>query len=262
MSTLMNYTFQSFNFRGRKPLRPFYDLTANIAAEEYGHIELVSYAINLLLTGASKRDRPGQRPAGRPEGRPQQLPLDRQRAGGPAGRLDGQLVERLVRHVDREPEDRPRVQLPPRVRGPGEQDPGVREHDEQDRPGDDRVPARPRRGPHRRLRPGAGEADRGRHRQAAADPDISNKKFPEAKIHEDQGLHRILYQFSPEDYGTADKIWNGPHPEDGQPLTFAHLPANIGAPPPDLEPGAATRLPARPGDDRGHREAAGVRSAP
>ena len=55
MSTLMNYTFQSFNFRGRKPLRPFYDLTANIAAEEYGHIELVSYAINLLLTGASKR---------------------------------------------------------------------------------------------------------------------------------------------------------------------------------------------------------------
>ena len=55
MSTLMNYTFQSFNFRGRKPIRPFYDLISNIAGEEYGHIELVSYAINLLLTGASKR---------------------------------------------------------------------------------------------------------------------------------------------------------------------------------------------------------------
>jgi Mn-containing catalase len=25
MSTLMNYTFQSFNFRGRKVMRPFYD---------------------------------------------------------------------------------------------------------------------------------------------------------------------------------------------------------------------------------------------
>ena len=55
MSTLMNYTFQSFNFRGRDRLRPFYSLTAAIAAEEYSHIEAVSYAINLLLTGTSKR---------------------------------------------------------------------------------------------------------------------------------------------------------------------------------------------------------------
>src|SRR5690606_16738286 len=36
MSTLMNYTFQSFNFRYRQGARPFYDLIANIAAEEYG----------------------------------------------------------------------------------------------------------------------------------------------------------------------------------------------------------------------------------
>src|SRR5215210_5413145 len=55
MSTLMNYTFQSFNFRGRDKMRPFYDLVANIAAEEYGHIELVSYTINMLLTGSTKR---------------------------------------------------------------------------------------------------------------------------------------------------------------------------------------------------------------
>src|SRR4051794_40773341 len=45
MSTLMNYTFQSFNFRNRQGARPFYDLIANIAAEEYGHIELVAAAI-------------------------------------------------------------------------------------------------------------------------------------------------------------------------------------------------------------------------
>src|SRR5919112_1400737 len=55
MSTLMNYTFQSFNFRGRSKWRPFYDVIASIAAEEYSHIELVSYAINLLLTGSTKR---------------------------------------------------------------------------------------------------------------------------------------------------------------------------------------------------------------
>ena len=42
MSTFMNYTFQSFNFRLRQGARPFYDLVANIAAEEFGHIELVA----------------------------------------------------------------------------------------------------------------------------------------------------------------------------------------------------------------------------
>ncbi|HVG43835.1 MAG TPA: manganese catalase family protein, partial [Longimicrobium sp.] len=55
MSTLMNYTFQSFNFRGRNQMRPFYDLIANIAAEEFGHIEAVAYTINLLLTGSTQR---------------------------------------------------------------------------------------------------------------------------------------------------------------------------------------------------------------
>src|SRR5256885_3388440 len=53
MSTFMNYTFQSFNFRGRQGARPFYDLIANIAAEEFGHIELVAATINTMLTGAS-----------------------------------------------------------------------------------------------------------------------------------------------------------------------------------------------------------------
>lgn len=53
MSTFMNYTFQSFNFRARQKARPFYDLVANIAAEEFGHIELVSATINSMLTGAS-----------------------------------------------------------------------------------------------------------------------------------------------------------------------------------------------------------------
>jgi Manganese containing catalase len=38
MSTIMNYTFQSFNFRARTKFRPFYDLVTNIAAEEYSHI--------------------------------------------------------------------------------------------------------------------------------------------------------------------------------------------------------------------------------
>src|SRR5829696_2545242 len=54
MSTLMNYTYQSFNLRGRKKVKPYYDLVANIAAEELGHIELVAATINGMLTGATE----------------------------------------------------------------------------------------------------------------------------------------------------------------------------------------------------------------
>jgi Mn-containing catalase len=56
MSTFMNYTYQSFNFRNRQGARPFYDLVASIAAEEFGHIELVSTAINTMLTGTGEDD--------------------------------------------------------------------------------------------------------------------------------------------------------------------------------------------------------------
>jgi Mn-containing catalase len=56
MSTFLNYTFQSFNFRHRQGARPFYDLVANIAAEEFGHIELVAATINSMLTGTAPTD--------------------------------------------------------------------------------------------------------------------------------------------------------------------------------------------------------------
>src|SRR6202789_3074706 len=59
MSTFMNYTYQSFNFRNRQGARPFYDLVASIAAEEFGHIELVATAINTMLTGAGEGE-PGK----------------------------------------------------------------------------------------------------------------------------------------------------------------------------------------------------------
>ena len=51
MSTLMNYFFQTINFRDRDNYQPFYKLVSNIAAEEWGHVELVARAIDLLLTG-------------------------------------------------------------------------------------------------------------------------------------------------------------------------------------------------------------------
>src|ERR1700753_3855285 len=56
MSTFMNYTYQSFNFRSRQKARPFFDLLSSIAAEEFGHIELVTTTINTMLTGEGEGD--------------------------------------------------------------------------------------------------------------------------------------------------------------------------------------------------------------
>jgi Mn-containing catalase len=51
MSTLANYMFQSFNFRSKDKLRPFYNLVASITAEELGHVELVSNGVAMLANG-------------------------------------------------------------------------------------------------------------------------------------------------------------------------------------------------------------------
>jgi len=51
MSTLNNYMFQSFNFRSKSKLRPFYELVASITAEELGHVELVSNGVAMLANG-------------------------------------------------------------------------------------------------------------------------------------------------------------------------------------------------------------------
>ena len=51
MSTLGNYMFQSFNFRNKAKLRPFYSLVSSIFAEELGHVELVSNGVAMLNSG-------------------------------------------------------------------------------------------------------------------------------------------------------------------------------------------------------------------
>jgi Mn-containing catalase len=64
-------------------------------------------------------------------------------------------------------------------------------------------------------------------------PDISNKKFPEARKWEQKGLHRIMFRFSVDDYLQLGKVWNGPHPEDGLELVVEDaVPAGVR--PPDL----------------------------
>lgn len=50
MRTMMQYLFQSFNFRGQG--KPYLDLIQGIAIEEISHVELISKTISKLLDGA------------------------------------------------------------------------------------------------------------------------------------------------------------------------------------------------------------------
>lgn len=47
-------------------------------------------------------------------------------------------------------------------------------------------------------------------------PKIPNSMFPETRQYEEQGSHRTLCCFSPDDFKDLDKVWKGPHPEDDQ----------------------------------------------
>jgi Mn-containing catalase len=247
MSTLMNYTFQSFNFRGRSKLRPYYDLIANIATEEYGHIELVSYAINLLLTGTAKRDKD---PVSAPleaatnvrntyhymASGQTALPMDSmgQWWNGSYVFNSGNLKLDLLHNFFLEC---------------GARGAKIRAYEMTKDP-----TARAMVG-YLLVRGGVHIVAYAKALQklTGADvgkllpiPDIDNSKFPEARVHEEKGLHRKLYRFSPEDYTEAGAIWNGPHPVDGQEVQFEHLPKDFGAKVPDLEPEPQLNAPLDP----------------
>ncbi|MCF2488032.1 manganese catalase family protein [Dyadobacter sp. CY347] len=219
MSTLMNYTFQSFNFRGKKRLKPFYDVTASIAGEEYSHIEVVSYAINLLLTGTTKR---GFDPEPGPLNESVNARISRHflssgQASLPMDSMgdwwtgqnvfsSGNLKLDLLHNFFLECGARAnKMRVYEMVT-----DPTAREM-----VGFLLV----RGGLHvvayaRALEVLTGVAVT----KLVPVPDLSNKAFKETRKYEENGVHRKLYTFSKEDYQTAGLIFNGPHPEDGQPL--------------------------------------------
>ena len=68
MRTMMQYLFQSFNFRGNAT--PYLDLIQGVGIEEISHVELISKTIARLLDGApeyqwKKFDTPGK--GGKPQ---------------------------------------------------------------------------------------------------------------------------------------------------------------------------------------------------
>ena len=245
MSTLMNYTFQSFNFRGRQGARPFYDLVANIAAEEYGHIELVAATINTMLTGASESPKAkgglGDGLSGVKSARNSQHFL----AGGQGALCQdsmgkpwngdyvfssGDLVEDLTHNYFLETGARNnKLKVYEMVTHPA---------------------ARALTG-YLLVRGGVHQLAYARALEwlTGADltkmfptPRIPTAKIPECQPHIKKGEHRKLYRFSLNDYRELAVLFRGPHPETGEELEVVDGPPE-GALPNDLPPQTAVFAP-------------------
>ena len=218
MSTLMNYTYQSFNFRGRKKVKPYYDLIANIATEEFGHIELVAATINGMLTGASDGDdvRETSLRSNLGKGIPHHFintglgALATNSLGkGWNGEYvfnSGDLVLDLLHNFFLEN---------------GARMAKIRVYEMTDHP-----IARQmlgylfvRGGVHALAYAKALEELTGVDvKKMLPIPNIPDADFKEAQPYTEKGLHGKLYRFSPDDFKDIAAIWHGEHPLDGTPL--------------------------------------------
>lgn len=246
MSTLMNYTYQSFNFRGRDKLRPYYDLIANIAAEELGHIELVAATINSLLTGTVENVSPEEAPLkAQVNARNShhfivtgQASLVGNSMGGHWNGdyvfSSGNLILDLLHNFFLENGARLHK---------------LRVYEMTKHPVARRMLGYllVRGGVHALAYAKALETLTGvEMAKMLPIPNIDNSKFPEARDFIDKGFDRKLYRFSPDDYKAMAAIWRGPAPGgngelevvDGPPEggPLADLPEAPEAFVPDYEP--------------------------
>jgi Mn-containing catalase len=221
MSTFMNYTYQSFNFRNRQGARPFYDLVASIAAEEFAHIELVSTAINTMLTGAAKK-KAGKK--GSLKGVEDTRNTQQFLAGGASALVQdsmgkpwsgdyvnatGDLIGDLTHNFFLET---------------GARNNKLKVYEMVDHPA-----ARALTG-YLLVRGGVHQVAYARALEnlTGADmtklfpsPRIPTDKIPECKPHIKRGEHLKLYRWSPDDYLELGAVFNGPHPETGEELEVA-----------------------------------------
>jgi Mn-containing catalase len=243
MSTFMNYTYQSFNFRSRQGARPFYDLVASIAAEEFGHIELVSATINTMLTGAADGE-PGA--AGALSSVAGARNTQQFIAGG-AGALvqdsmgkpwngdyvfsSGDLVEDLTHNFFLET---------------GARNNKLKVYEMVDHPAARALTGYllVRGGVHQVAYARALEKLTGAElMKLFPSPRIPTEKIPECQPHLERGEHLRLYRFSPDDFGEIAAVFNGPHPETGEDLEIADEAQPEGAPAHDLPPQPAVFAP-------------------
>src|ERR687898_84568 len=220
MSTWLNYTFQSFNFRARQGARPFYDLVSSIATEEFGHVELVAATINTMLTGASPID-DGRAPeaaladvkgVGNPHhflaGGQGSLPQNSQGRpwNGDYVFSSGDLVEDLTHNFFLET---------------GARNGKLKVYEMVEHPAARALTGflLVRGGVHQVAYARAIEYLTGANlmRMFPA-PRIPTEKIPECKPHIKRGEHLRLYRFSPSDYLELAAVFNGQHPETGEEL--------------------------------------------
>jgi Mn-containing catalase len=266
MSTFMNYTYQSFNFRNRQGARPFYDLVASIAAEEFGHIELVSTAINTMLTGAAKAKPKKGALKGVNDARNSQQFL----AGGAAAMVQdsmgkpwsgdyvnasGDLIGDLTHNFFLET---------------GARAAKLKVYEAVDHPAARALTGYllVRGGVHQVAYARALENLTGaRMEKLFPSPRIETAKIPECKPHIKRGEHLKLYRWSPNDFKELSAVFNGPHPETGEELEVAEELHPEGALAYDLPPQPAVFA---PGPEAGEieeiaqklREAAGLPKEP
>lgn len=237
LSTFMNYTFQSFNFRDKQNARPFYDLVANIAGEEFGHVELVAKTINTMLTGASGKPAKNGRGPGTPlegvldVGNPHhflaggQGALPQNSQGRPWNGdyvfSSGDLVEDLTHNFFLET---------------GARNNKLKVYEMVDHPAARALTGflLVRGGVHQVAYARAIEVLTGANlMKLFPTPRIPTEKIPESKQHIDRGEHLRLYRFSPSDYLELPAVFNGPHPETGEELEVVEEPPE-GVPAHDL----------------------------
>jgi len=221
MSTFMNYTYQSFNFRNRQGARPFYDLVASIAAEEFAHIELVSTAINTMLTGAAKR-KAGKK--GSLKGLSDVRNTQEFLAGGASAMVQdsmgkpwngdyvnatGDLIGDLTHNFFLET---------------GARNNKLKVYESVDHPAARALTGYllVRGGVHQVAYARALENLTGADMQKLfPSPRIPTDKIPECKPHIKRGEHLKLYRWSPDDFHELAAVFNGPHPETGEELEVA-----------------------------------------
>ncbi|MBS1845865.1 MAG: manganese catalase family protein [Actinobacteria bacterium] len=234
MSTFMNYTYQSFNFRNRNGARPFYDLVASIAAEEFGHIELVATAINTMLTGAGDA-KAGKRGAlkGLKDARNAQEWI----AGG---------CSALVQDSQGKPWNGDYVNATGDLIGDltwnffletGARNNKLKVYETVDHPAARALTGYllVRGGVHQVAYARALENLTGaRMEKLFPTPRIETAKIPECKPHIKRGEHLKLYRWSPDDFKELSAVFNGPHPETGEELEVAEELHPEGSVPNDL----------------------------
>jgi Mn-containing catalase len=236
MSTLMNYFFQTINFRDRDNYQPYYQLVANIAAEEWGHVELVASAINLLLTGTTTR---GHKPDAKPlEDVPgfrntyhffaagqNALPIDSMGNfwNGSYVHSSGSLKLDLVHNFFLELNARATKLKVYETTS----DPTVRELT---------AFLLVRGSTHVIAYAKALETLSGgvEVSKLFPIPELSTNAFPEARKYVEQGLYNTMYSFSQEDISAVGAIWKGAHPDGAPDLVVTNDPIPTVAPIPDL----------------------------